>query len=120
MTACPRCAARSCLEHQPMPDQVCNACEVAYHESKSSLRLNTWFAVGFAMPWLFLLGIRDHLPSWSARSGGFRSITTGVPMVDVLIMTTVTAVFVGKIAMGIRTAVHRERFIARTERTLAR
>lgn len=103
-----------------MPGAVCNGCELAYCESKSALRLNAWFAVGLAMPWLFLLGIRDHLPSWSARSGGFRAITTGVPMVDVLIMTTITAVFAGKIAMGIRLALHRERFIARPERTPAR
>jgi hypothetical protein len=120
MNACPRCAARSCMEHQPMPGALCNACELTYHESKSALHMNRWFAVGFALPWLFLLGIVDHLPSWSARSGGARAITTGVPMLDVLIMATVAAVFAGKIAMSIRTALHRERFITKTERTLAR
>jgi hypothetical protein len=103
-----------------MSGSTCNACELAYHESKSALRLNAWFAAGFTMPWLFLLGIHEHLPSWSARSGGARVITTGVPMVDVLLMATVTAVFAGKLAMGIRTALHRERFITAAERTVAR
>jgi cation transport ATPase len=120
MTACRRCGARACMEHQPTSGAICNACELAYHESKRTLRLNAWFALGFAMPWVFVLGIHEHLPSWSARSGGFRAITTGVPMIDVLIMATVTAVFAGKIAMVIRTALHRERFITAAERTLAR
>lgn len=102
------------MEHQPLPGALCTACELAYQDSKHALPMNRWFALGFALPWIFILGIHEHLPSWSARSGGYRAITTGVPMVDVLIMTAVTAVFAGKIAMGIRGALHRERFMART------
>jgi hypothetical protein len=70
-----------------------------------------WFAAGFAVPWILFLGIYEHLPSWSERSGGARAITTGVPMLDVLIMFTIMAVFAGKGAMGLRAAFHRGKFM---------
>ena len=73
--------------------------------------MRTWFFVGFALPWLLLVAFHDSLPSWSARSGGHRAITTGVPMFDVLIMVTITAVFAGRAAMAIRGSMHRGAFI---------
>lgn len=109
---CPRCARRLCGEHVPFGNEVCAECELAYQESRGTLKRWAWFLAGFALPWIFLAGIAKHLPSWSARSGGPRAITTGVPMLDVLIIFTVIAVFAGKAAIGIREAFHRRTFLA--------
>lgn len=111
--ACPRCAARLCMEHEPLPGDACGECELAYHAQRSELKLGAWFLLGLALPWVLFAGIYDHLPSWSARSGGARAITTGVPMLDVIIMFSVTAVFLGKAAVGLRSMLHREQFLRR-------
>lgn len=111
---CPRCSTRICMEHVPFGGDACAECELAYHESRGDLKMSLWFLVGFALPWIFFAGIYEHLPSWSARSGGARAITTGVPMLDVIIMFTVVAVFAGKAAMGLRVAHHRRAFITTT------
>jgi len=108
---CPRCSARLCMEHSPLPGEACVPCELAYHESRDKLRLNLWFALGFLVPWGWLFAMRDSLPSWSARSGGVRAITTGIPMLDVLIMFSIIAVFAGKAASGLRSWMHRREFL---------
>lgn len=108
---CPRCATRFCMEHAMLPGEACNPCELAYHESKSTLKMNLWFVVGFALPWVVFVGILDRLPAWSARSGGIRAITTGIPMLDAIIMFSVMAIIAGKGAMGLRHAFHRNAFM---------
>jgi hypothetical protein len=109
---CPRCNTSLCNEHVPFAREACAECELQYHDEREEIRFGSWFAAGFALPWAGLLAISDALPSWSARSGGYRAITTGVPMIDILLMTLVIAVFAGKAAMGIRSAVHRRQFMA--------
>ena len=108
---CPRCHARLCLDHGTLPGDACNECELEYHESRDGLKLNLWFLAGFALPWIVFAGILDKLPSWSARSGGIRAITTGIPMLDCIIMFSVVAVIAGKGAMGLRSAFHRNAFM---------
>ena len=114
---CRRCASRLCSEHTPFGGHACADCELAYYESRDTLHIHVWFVIGFALPWLLMALTSDHLPSWSARSGGMRAITTGYPMLDVLIMTTVVAVFAGKGAMGLRQWFHRRSFLARPSRS---
>ena len=116
--ACRRCATRLCGEHVPFANERCAECELAFHESRDSLRLWAWFVVGFYVPWALFVAIYEHLPSWSARSGGVRAITTGVPMLDVVIMFTVMAVFAGKGAMGVREWLHRRKFLAQSAQPL--
>ena len=115
---CPRCAARLCIEHVPFGNERCTACEIAFQDSRHSLRLWAWFVVGFYVPWALFVAIYEHLPSWSARSGGVRAITTGVPMLDVVIMFSVMAVFAGKGAMGLRESLHRRSFLAQSAKSL--
>src|SRR5688572_28572514 len=86
--ACPRCSTSLCNEHVPFTGEACAECELEYHEEREGLGLTRWFVGGFALPWAGLAAISDALPDWSARSGGHRAITTGVPMLDILIMTT--------------------------------
>ena len=90
------------MEHLPLGGDACEQCEMQYALRRSEIARNGWFVLGFVLPWLFVMAIHDYLPSWSARSGGVRAITTGVPMLDVLIMTGVTAVFMGKAMIGLR------------------
>ena len=108
---CPRCSRRLCMDHAMLPGEACNECELAYHESRGALKLNRWFLLGAALPWVVFAGILEHLPSWSARSGGVRAITTGIPMLDAIIMFAITSVFAGKAAMGLRSAFHRNAFM---------
>jgi hypothetical protein len=109
--ACPRCSTPLCDEHVPFRREACAECELAYHEERDGLGLNRWFLGGFALPWAGLAAISDTLPEWSMRAGGFRAITTGVPMLDILIMTAVVGVFAGKAAIGIRSWLHRRSFM---------
>jgi len=109
---CPRCATPICDEHVPFAGDACSECELQYHDEREDIRFNGWFAAGFALPWAGLMAIRDVLPEWSARSGGHRAITTGVPMLDVLIMVLIIAVFAGKAAVGLRGVAHRRAFMA--------
>jgi hypothetical protein len=100
-----------CDEHVPFAREACAECELRYHEDRERLSLRAWFGAGFAMPWALLTAVSETLPSWSARSGGFRAITTGVPMLDIVIMTGVIAVFAGKAAVAIRSSLHRRAFM---------
>jgi hypothetical protein len=108
---CPRCSARLCMDHGTLPGDACVECELAYHEERGQLMLGWWFVAGLAVPWVLFLGILEHLPSWSARSGGVRAITTGVPMLDVIIMFSILSIFAGKAAIGLRSAFHRGQFM---------
>lgn len=108
---CPRCRARLCLDHATLPGNACNACELAYHEERTKQQRAWWFVAGLALPWVLFLGIYEHLPSWSARSGGHRAITTGVPMLDVIIMFSIMSIFAGKAALGLRATFHRGQFM---------
>lgn len=100
------------MEHIPFGGDACAECEVKYQASRDDVQMLPWFLLGFAMPWVVFFGIYEHLPSWSARSGGVRAITTGLPMLDVLIMFTIVAIVAGKTAMGLREAAHRRAFLA--------
>lgn len=111
---CPRCASPLCGEHVPFRGEACAECELAYHEDKDRLHMNRWFLLGFALPWVAFAAAYDLLPSWSERSGGFRAITTGVPMLDVILVCTATAVFAGKGMVGLRAKLHRRSFIGQT------
>ncbi|MFN0245828.1 MAG: hypothetical protein ACKV2T_02900 [Kofleriaceae bacterium] len=99
------------MDHGTLPGDACGECELAYHEQRDQLRLGWWFVAGLAVPWILFLGIFDHLPSWSARSGGVRAMTTGIPMLDVVIMFSILSGFAGKAAMGLRSACHRNAFM---------
>jgi hypothetical protein len=94
-----------------LPGNACAECELAYHDERTKQQRAWWFVAGLALPWVFFAGIFEHLPSWSARSGGPRAITTGVPMLDVIIMFSIASVFAGKAALGLRDYVHRGQFM---------
>lgn len=108
---CRRCARRLCSEHTPFGGDACADCELAYFESRDGLRSNVWFVVGLALPWMVIAALHEHLPSGSARAGGHRAITTGVPLLDILIMTAVISVFAGKAARRLRIWFHRRTFL---------
>ncbi|HEY5947870.1 MAG TPA: hypothetical protein VIV40_20360 [Kofleriaceae bacterium] len=116
-TRCPRCHTPVCNDHIALYEQSCVDCAIAYYDSRDRLHVGAWFALGFGALWLLYAAVYDQLPSWSARSGGFRAITTGVPALDVVIMFTVAAVFAGKAMVGLRRWWHRRTFV---ERALAR
>lgn len=114
--SCRRCTRPLCLEHVPFGGDACQPCEWEYQGRRSVRRERAWFAAGFALPWLVLAQTTDALPSWSARSGGLRAITTGVPMLDVLIAVTATAVFAGKGLIALRGWLLRRTFVSRPVR----
>jgi hypothetical protein len=84
-------------------------CELEYYESRDRLPLGMWFGLGFAVPWALYTALVSavELP---ARSGGVRAFTTGLPALDLAIMTAVVAVFAGKLAVGVRRWLHRREF----------
>jgi hypothetical protein len=102
-----------CAEHTPFGGDACAACELAYFESRDVLRLEVWFLIGFVLPWMLLVALHGHLPSGSARAGGHRAITTGVPLLDVALMAMVAAVLLGTTARGLRIWLHRRAFLKR-------
>jgi hypothetical protein len=110
---CPRCDAAVCADHMAMYRQECVDCALAYYDSLDRVNLRAWFVVGFALMWVPYFALSSHLPSWSARSGGYRAITTGVPALDIVIMVTITAVFAGKAMMTLRKWMHHRSFVTR-------
>jgi hypothetical protein len=102
-----------CSDHAAAYEQGCVDCALAYYDSRDELHTKAWFALGFGALWLVYAAVYSHLPSWSARSGGFRAITTGMPALDVLIMFTIVAVFAGKAAVALRRRWHRRTFVTR-------
>lgn len=110
---CPRCDAAICADHMAMDRQECVDCALAYYDSLDNLHLNAWFGLGALVPWAAYAALYDHLPSWSARSGGYRAITTGVPALDVVIMFAVMSVFAGKAMIGLRKWQHGRSFVTR-------
>jgi hypothetical protein len=105
------------MEHLPLGGDVCTDCEIVYQSRRGELQVYPWFLLGFVVPWGYVLAMWNHLPGWSARSGGVRAITTGVPMLDVMIMCTVAAVFAGKAAASLRRKLHRRAFVRETARS---
>ncbi|HEY5926690.1 MAG TPA: hypothetical protein VIV11_33620 [Kofleriaceae bacterium] len=110
---CPRCGNSVCVDHLAIEGDNCLDCAVAYYDSLDKVNLNVWFALGALMPWTLYAAIFSALPSWDARSGGFRAITTGFPALDVIIMFAVMSVFAGKAMMGLRKWFHRKSFVTR-------
>ena len=110
---CPRCGAAMCADHMATYREECVDCALQYYDSLDKLQLNAWFVFGALLPWTVYASIHSHLPSWSARSGGFRALTTGFPALDVLIMFTVMSVFAGKAMMGLRKWFHHRSFVTR-------
>ncbi len=108
MSRCQRCGCDLALD-QLSRDHRCPPCDVAYFESRDRLNTAAWFAAGFVAPWLLFAWVAAtaDLPQ---RSGGFRSITTGFPLLDFGIMTAVVAVFGGKLVVAVRRWVHRREF----------
>jgi hypothetical protein len=90
---------------------TCDDCALAYYDSRERMRPSVWFVIGFGLPWLAYAALYEHLPAWSARSGGFRAITTGVPALDVLVIFAITAVFAGRAMVGLRSWLHRRSFM---------
>jgi len=117
LTTCPRCPTSSagchrckrphCAEH--LKAETCVACELEYYESRDQLPTGMWYGLGFFVPWAAFTALITtvDLPS---RSGGVRAFTTGLPALDVAIMTAVVAVFAGKLAVKIRRWLHRREF----------
>jgi hypothetical protein len=110
---CPRCSAAICPDHMAMDRQECVDCALAYYDSLDRLHMPVWFAIGALVPWIAYAALYAQLPSWSARSGGPRAITTGVPALDVVIMFTVMSVFAGKAMMRLRKWSHERSFVTR-------
>jgi hypothetical protein len=102
-----------CGDHTAIDRNECVDCALAYYDSADKLHMSRWFLAGAAVPWALYALVYSHLPDWSARSGGPRAITTGVPALDVVIMFAITSVFAGKAMMGLRKWAHRRSFVTR-------
>ncbi len=94
--SCPRCGVAVCADHMATYRNECMDCTLAYYASLDTVHLNRWFVLGALLPWALYACVYSHLPAWSARSGGFRAITTGVPALDVVLVFAVGSVFAGK------------------------
>ena len=105
---CVRCTRALCFDHVSL-DGHCNDCELAYHADRARLRLGGWFALGAAPPIALLAATWSELASMR-MAGGFRAITTGVPLLDGIVVAGVTAVILGRGMVGVRTWLHRRRF----------
>jgi hypothetical protein len=110
---CPRCGAETCADHMALEQDTCIDCALAFYDSQEKLHMKAWFFSGVVLIWGIYIAMLPALPDWSARSGGFRAITTGVPALDVLIMFGFTSVFAGKAMMGLRKWLHRRTFVTR-------
>jgi len=112
-STCRRCNEPTCADHMATYRDECLDCSLAYYESLEKVRLKAWFVVGALLPWALYASVYSNLPSWSARSGGFRAITTGVPALDVMIMFAVVSWFAGKAMIGLRKWFHHRSFVTR-------
>ena len=110
---CPRCDTPICPDHLAIEREECVDCALAYYDSLDTLHLNMWFAAGALVPWASYAALYSRLPDWSARSGGFRALTTGFPALDILIMVAFTSFWCGKAMMGLRKWNHRRSFVTR-------
>ena len=110
--SCPRCGVGVCSDHMAAYRQECISCALAYYDSLDKVRMNVWFVIGALFPWYLYALIYPSLPSWDARSGGFRAITTGVPALDVLIMFAIVSVFAGKAMITLRKWRHDRTFVS--------
>ena len=106
---CGSCRRRLCLEHIPLGGDACLDCEVAYQRSRDDLDMLPWFLLGFAVPWAVFAMLYESIARFGP-SGGVRAITTGIPLLDAALMTSVLAFFAGKAAIAVRMAFHRRAF----------
>lgn len=117
--SCPRCGVALCADHTATYRQECIDCALAYYASLDTLHMRAWFVAGALLPWSLYASVYSDLPSWSARSGGYRAITTGVPALDVLLMFAFVSFFAGKAMVALRTWRH-DRTFTRCELAPAR
>lgn len=110
---CPRCGTAMCGDHTAIDRMECVDCALAYYDSLDRISMNAWFAAGASLVWIAYAALYPALPSWSARAGGYRALTTGVPALDVLIVFAITSVFAGKAMMGLRKWRHDRSFVTR-------
>lgn len=110
LATCPRCTRRLCIEHTPLPGALCLDCEVAYQASRDGIATHGWFLAGFVLPWILFVATLDAV--LAARSaGGIRGFSTGIPVLDAVIMAGIASVLCGKAAVALRERLHRERFV---------
>ena len=107
--SCRRCMRRLCLEHVPLGGDACLDCEIAYQRSREGMQTLPWFLLGALVPLLVFALLAPTIARFPP-SGGVRSITTGIPLLDAMIMTAVLSVFAGKLAIAVRERLHRRAF----------
>ncbi len=108
MSRCERCGSALAIDQLSL-DHRCPPCDVAYYESRDRLHTHAWFAAGLVLPWLLFawVAIAVDLPQ---SVGKIRAFSTGVPLLDVAIMTVIVAVFAGRLAVTVRRWFHRRGF----------
>lgn len=109
---CSRCGRGTCADHASKGDGLCPPCEVAYFEGRDRLPLRAWFLAGCCVPVAVLLANLGELMRQPFRGGAYRSITTGIPLLDAALLTALFAYLSGKLLVAIRTSLYRRRFRA--------
>lgn len=92
-------------------EYTCSTCDVDYFESRDRLNTGVWFGLGFALPWMVAAPVMASVDLPEA-AGRMRAMSTGVPLLDLAVMTTVVAVLCGKGLLGLRRWFHRREFDA--------
>ena len=107
-SVCVRCGvalAPDYLSH----DHRCPPCEVAYFESRDRLNTRGWFAGAFVLPWLLFAWLIATV-QFPPAVGKVRGFSTGLPQLDLFIMTAITALLLGSAAVTVRRWFHRRSF----------
>jgi hypothetical protein len=100
------------VPHASFDDGFCPPCAAAFVLGSERLRPRLWFVLGFALPFSLLVAAAPAMARQPYYGGGYRAITTGIPLLDVSIVTAIVAVLVGKLAVHLRVGRYRRRFLA--------
>ena len=110
---CPRCGRPVCLEHIPSADELCQDCEVAYHEQRGAAGDRLAFWIPFGLVWLAFVVAIPRLLSMRVVGGGRWSFSTGIPIVDGLIGAALGSLLFSELGRRARNWIVRRRFLRR-------
>jgi len=93
---CDACRQWSCGDHSTQAGRFCVRCEAAYFRYRDSLPSYTaWKHVGFFLPWgifAILAPLVFAKYGWMAEAGSMRGYSTGVPLLDMAVFTSIFSI----------------------------
>ena len=108
--SCVRCAEALCPAHLPAIAGRCDTCESHFVARIAQGKPGLLYAAIWIAPWLVFVTVASDIAQRFPRSGGPGHITTGLPVLDVAIMTLVAGFVLAGGALEVRRLLLRRRF----------